>query len=288
MTTGKRTAQLSGRARPPLLLSGSAPGFFLPLPVRPLDRLLPPLRFYIPPRPFPRRRRRRGAPQAGGSRYRSAHSPPRLAAPRDEVSFLSAAISLSSPPGGTHRVAAGGHPSSSSPSFPFLSLPLLLPLSVAARGAWFQTQPGTGWPTPAASRARLAGVLNALRCSAIHLAPSPSNTPKSPLPSRPGGGLAAPTHPSSAAQTFKTKAGLARGRKSDWEPRQPPRRAGEAPRLLLVRQRSRRGAGGCLAAGARRVECGARAPVSLSLPLCLPTSESRKLNCQLFHILPTR
>lgn len=49
MTTGKRTAQLSGRARPPLLLSGSAPGFFLPLPVRPLDRLLPPLRFYIPP-----------------------------------------------------------------------------------------------------------------------------------------------------------------------------------------------------------------------------------------------
>lgn len=181
MTTGKRTAQLSGRARPPLLLSGSAPGFFLPLPVRPQDRLLPPLRFYIPPRPFSRRRRR-GAPQAGGSRYRSAHSPPRLAAPRDEVSFLSAAISLSSPPGGTHRAAAGGHPSSSSPSFPFLSPPLLLPLSVAARGAWFQTQPGTGWPTPAASRARLAGVLNALRCTAIHLAPSPSNTPGHPCP----------------------------------------------------------------------------------------------------------
>lgn len=137
---------------------------------------------------------------------------------------------------------------------------------MAARGAWFQTQPGTGWPTPAASRAQLACVLNALRCTAIHLAPSPSHTSGHPYPAgRAEGWRHQPTRPP-LPKLSKRRQGWQEGGKVTGS--RGCRRAGQRKFRASLRQRRRRGAGVCSATGARSSKAWGEGTLSLSLPPC--------------------
>lgn len=100
-----------------------------------------------------------------------------------------------------------------------------------------------------------------MHCAVLQFTPTPTTTTSHPCP--PGwaeGWRHQPTRPS-PTQTFKRRQGWREGGKVTGEPRQPPRRAREAPRLPAGRRGEEGGpGGGCPAAEARRGKCGARAP----------------------------
>lgn len=109
-----------------------------------------------------------------------------------------------------------------------------------------------------------------MHCSALQFTspPSPGKTLQV-TPALPAGQRAGGTNPPVLpCPNFQTKAGLMRGRKSDWEPRQPRRRSGEAPRLPPHHpRRHARGPGGAAPPLGHEGESVGRGHPSPCLPL---------------------